>query len=210
MKKTSDPVFLTIDSYNYAFKEFNEKTRNVSSFPGLQEELDLFISMLDGKRVLDIGFGSGRDTLYFLMNKLNVYGIELTMNFIKSLKLVVDSPTSCMDMRKLAFSCDSFDGLWACASLLHLPMRDIPSTLDEFHRVLTNKGTLYISVKEGQGDEWIQEGHIGMPRYFNYFSMDALCELITKHGFGIVYNQRKLHQSGTRSWLSVYSKKVGS
>jgi ubiquinone/menaquinone biosynthesis C-methylase UbiE len=210
MNNAYDPIKSTIASYNEAFEEFNKKTREVNTFPGLQEELDLLISLLKGNKVLDVGFGSGRDTLYFLRKGISTTSIELTWNFIYSLNRIIKSQICCMDMRYLGFANSSFDGLWVCASLLHIPKIYIQDTLDEFHRVLRKDGVLYVSVKGGQGEEWITEGHIEMPRYFTYYSMEELSDAIKNQKFKIMHTQEKPHQAGQRSWLSIYARKIDS
>ena len=199
---------VTIASYDQDFEEFTEKTRSVNFFPGLQEELDRFIAMLPGAHVLDVGFGSGRDTLYFARAGLIASGIELTLNFIRSLRRITTSPLCCADMRKLCFCNRAFDGIWCCASILHLDRTDASSALREFSRVLRLGGALYVSVKEGEGDEWIQEGHIATPRYFTYYSLEGISDLIRDAGFEITHSQAKPHQAGRRSWLSIFARKT--
>jgi SAM-dependent methyltransferase len=205
MNHTLDPVQTTIRSYNLAFEEFTENTRNVNTFPGLKAELDKFISLLPGKQIVDIGFGSGRDIIYFLSKGLAVQGIELSTNFLQSLHRVVPTPLLCMDMRRLGFANNSFDGAWCCATLLHLPRVEVSATLYEFQRILRPKGILYVSVKEGGGDEWLKEGHIDLPRYFTYYSMSEICERLEREGFQVLYTQVKPHKAGHHAWLSVYA-----
>lgn len=50
------------------------------------------------------------------------------------------------DMRTLPCADGAFDGLWRSASLLHLARKDVPATLEEFGRVLTADGALFVSV----------------------------------------------------------------
>ncbi|WP_296703714.1 class I SAM-dependent methyltransferase [Thiocapsa sp. UBA6158] len=47
---------------------------------------------------------------------------------------------------------DSFDGIWACASLLHVPMAELPEVLEHLGRALKPEGVLYASFKYGAGE----------------------------------------------------------
>ena len=174
MENQLNPTLDTIASYNNFAQSFAEQTRTVDNYPGLKTELDLFIKLLQGKKVLDVGFGSGRDTLYFQQHNLATFSIELCANFVKSFQNIVSSPIMLMDMRELAFRQQYFDGIWTCASLLHIPKIDVPSVLNGFNRVLKDDGLLYVSVKEGSGEQWIEEGPIKSPRYFSHYFLDEI------------------------------------
>lgn len=203
-----DPVEVTVRSYDAAFENFSEKTRSVATFAGLKEELDRFLQEIKGQQVLDVGFGSGRDTLYFAEHGLEPYSIEMALSFIDSLHGITSAQLFQMDARQLAFAEDTFDGIWCCAVLLHLPREQIAQTLIGFRRVLKSSGVLYLSMKEGEGSEWIQEGNIGLPRYFSYYTSDELRQLIEAAGFSIFYDQVKPHQEGRRTWISFYARKL--
>jgi hypothetical protein len=47
---------------------------------------------------------------------------------------------------------EAFDGIWCCASLLHVPLVAMPATLDRLWRGLRPGGTLYVSFKHGTGE----------------------------------------------------------
>jgi SAM-dependent methyltransferase len=48
--------------------------------------------------------------------------------------------------------CQRFDGIWACASLLHVPMVELPNVLQRLSRALRSGGVLYASFKYGHGE----------------------------------------------------------
>lgn len=90
-----------------------------------------------------------------------------------------------MDMRRLGFAGDSVDGLWVCASFLHVPRSDSQSTLAEFHRVLRSEGMLALAVKRGEGE---QSGSVyeGDERRFTLYTVDDLHARLENAGFTIV------------------------
>jgi SAM-dependent methyltransferase len=55
-----------------------------------------------------------------------------------------------MRFDEMAFE-DEFDGIWACASLLHVPTDDLPDILGKVRKALKTQGILYISFKYGEG-----------------------------------------------------------
>lgn len=114
----------------------------------LFEDVKLFIDNLKGEDILDLGSGPGRDALFFKERGLKPVCVDISPEMAKvcrekGLEAVV------MDMENLAFSNESFDGVWAYASLLHVPKIIIRSVLDNIYRVLRSEGVFYVGMKEG-------------------------------------------------------------
>ena len=102
-------------------------------------------------RVLDAGCGSGRDAKVFAEA-----GFQVTA-FDASPELARMASGHCgFEVQARRFEdvveVDAYDGIWCCASLLHVPMVDMPITLDRLWRALRPGGTLYVSFKHGQGE----------------------------------------------------------
>jgi SAM-dependent methyltransferase len=97
------------------------------------------------------------------------------------------------DMRALPLPDAALDGLWVCASFLHIPKHDGPAVLREFSRALRNGGALYIGVKEGDGERWVEQ-YDGRRRFFAFYQPDELGALLTAHGFEVA-----------QSWLNADS-----
>ena len=57
-----------------------------------------------------------------------------------------------MDLRKLDFKDKSFDGIWCCASFIHLPKKYAENVLKEFNRILKEPGILFLGLKEGTSE----------------------------------------------------------
>ncbi len=212
MRSKDDKVLTTVRSYDLAADKYNENTNRVSFFPGLKEELDLFISFLSGKKILDVGFGSGRDCVYFYENSLDPEGIELARNMIESLSKKLNIPLTLMDMRYLTYKDSSFDGIWCCASFLHLPREEALSTLKGFERVLKPNGILHLSVKEGEGEEWITKGNINnVPRFFTYYTVKEIQYLLRDAGFTVVSNKVKPNKDCRKpAWIVFLARKNGN
>jgi len=112
-----------------------------------------------------------------------------------------------MGMRNLDFQDNYFDGIWACASFLHIPRKDAQKTLNEFYRVLRENGLIYISVKEGRGETFAKSSQYEeKERYFVYYSSTELRQLIENSGFKIVKEIIEKEKSRD-NWINIFAKK---
>tara|TARA_Y100000310_G_scaffold332936_1_gene409494 strand:+ start:627 stop:1238 length:612 start_codon:yes stop_codon:yes gene_type:complete len=193
-----------IKTYDKIAKIYTEYTKNQI----IQFQLTKFESFLSGKKILDVGCGPGRDSGYFTDDGFDVTGVDASEEFIKIAKKEVKGVKfKVMDFRKLDFKANSFDGIWAMASLVHIDRKDILKVLKGFYKVLSSKGILYISVREGEGDEEIrQERYSNEPRHFFYFKENEFKEYLEKAGFTIL--ESEVHElEGGKRWLEIFSKK---
>lgn len=99
--------------------------------------------------VLDLGFGSGRDSLYFL-KKYNVTAIDPCKEFCDHAKTLGIQKIVQISAENMQFS-NKFDGIWACASLLHIqnPI-DLVKAFNNCYKALKNNGIMYCSFKYGK------------------------------------------------------------
>lgn len=208
MKKQIDVTLLTVESYVENAQEYIKNTDQLSYFPGLQQWLDKFIDLLPGPDVLDIAFGSGRDILYMYEHNLKVQGIELVDEFISTLRQKINVPLYKMDMRDLDFDNELFDGIWCCSAFLHIQKRQALSTLKGFNRILRTNGLIFLSLKLGNGYEWKIEGNISThKRYFSYYTIEEITELLSKVGMKIVATSLVTSRRKSHIWLSLIAQK---
>lgn len=102
----------------------------------------------DTKKILDVGFGSGRDSLYF-SKKYEVYSIDPVEEFCNHAKEIGLKNVYCMKVQDITFI-NEFDGIWACASLLHIPSYELVDVLNRCYNALTSNGIMYCSFKFGE------------------------------------------------------------
>lgn len=201
----------TISVYNAIAKDYAKKVEEYGPVP----ERDKFISFLPkGAKILDAGCGSGRDSRYFVSKGFNVMGVDLSEKLLEIAKQNNPSITFFkQDLRKLDFPQESFDGIWACASLHHLRRSEVPKVLKKFFSLLKPRGALFVLVKEGTGEEDVQESlSSGLPRHYVYYSLNELKKLLEDAGFSIVdiYTWREEERRSGRSdlvWVTSFSKK---
>ncbi len=135
-----------------------------------------------GSLILDSGCGPGRDAKKFTDLGHRVVGIDLSSELLTVAQQV--SPQSQfyqMDMRRINFKSNHFDGIWALASLLHLPKRDILETLEEHYRVLRKEGPFILSMKMGEGEGLEADRRYGgLQKYYAYYQEQEIKEYLEK------------------------------
>jgi len=175
----------TIAAYNLTAQEYADKVKDLHP----AEEGRYFVSNLGGsKRVLDLGCGSGRDARVFSDAGCQVVGIDLSTELIEIARR--NSSRSAflnLDMLNLPFREGFFDGIWSCASLLHLPKKSLPDCLSQCCHVLKDGGIFYVGVKEGTGEESKPDLRYGpsVAKFYSYFQQGEMESFLTDAGFGI-------------------------
>ncbi|MEU9047992.1 MULTISPECIES: class I SAM-dependent methyltransferase [unclassified Kitasatospora] len=181
-------------------------------------ELDAFTALLPDPagRVLDVGCAFGRDTALLAERGLRAEGVDLTSAFVaRAQELHPQLTFARMDARDLAFPDASFAGVWCQATLLHLKDEDVSAALAEFHRVLTPGGALFVSFKEGDGEEEIVEKFSsGSARFYRYQTVRSVTGLVGQAGFRVAAversNEFERYGPGYRdlTWIHGYATKA--
>lgn len=138
----------TIDYYNQHAAEFVEGTVKVDFTEQQQKFLQWLPQSEEQRLILDLGCGSGRDSKYFLGQGLTVEAVDGSPELCKLVTEYLGQPVQCMLFQELA-AVERYDGIWACASLLHLPMEELVPVLKKCAEALKSGGLLYVSFKQG-------------------------------------------------------------
>lgn len=192
----------SIDYYNRYAVPYYEETVDVS----MEEVMERFVELLpENAEVLDLGCGSGRDTIALEEKGFYVTPMDGSEEMCKLAEVNTDEEVLQMTYEEMDFD-DVFDGIWACASLVHLTEDEMREIIDKLVQALKADGILYFSVRKGDRDG-IYNG-----RYFRDYSRKELYGLIDKTSglelIDIWTTQDVRFAKRDRMWLNVLAKKV--
>lgn len=193
----------TIEYYENNWESYIQDTVN-EGFCTIQ---DRFLSLLrPDSHILDFGCGSGRDTKYFLSKGFRVSALDGSESFCRFATDYTGIP-----VRHVLFQdfCDKnlYDGIWACASLLHLPQADLVKTVNHIVDALKETGYLYCSFKYGD----FQGQRNG--RYFTDLTEVSFEKLILKNNPLTIQelwiSEDVRPNRKTEQWLNIICRKEG-
>lgn len=159
----------TINYYNNNAKNFSDNTQNADM--GLIQ--DKFLELLNsGAHILDFGCGSGRDTKYFLKNGYHVTAMDGSEELCRLAGAFTGIAVKKRMFQELE-DVNVYDGIWACASILHLPRTELLPVIKKMCAALKENGVIYASFKYGSF-----EGERG-GRFFTDFTEADFKEFIS-------------------------------
>ncbi|PDT14143.1 SAM-dependent methyltransferase [Rhizobium sp. J15] len=165
------------DSTSSFYAENAETYANrTRSLPKL--ELDAFLAGLaPGASILELGCGAGQDSAYMLQQGFDVTPTDGSAELARQAEARIGRPVRVMLFQHLDAE-NAYDGVWAHASLLHVPRPELPDVFARIRRALRPSGLLHASFKAGEA-----EGHDGLGRYYNYPSAAWLSDILTNGGW---------------------------
>ncbi len=163
-----DAVKTTLDYYQRNANVFVEGTLSAD----MHDAQKRFLNMLKPQAyILDFGCGSGRDAKAFLSRGYRVDAIDGSPELCRIASELIGNPVKQMLFDELS-SINQYDGIWACASILHIPKRELVDVLRKISDALKDSGVLYTSFRYGSF-EGMRRG-----RYFIDLTEDTLRKLM--------------------------------
>jgi len=133
-------------------------------------------------RILDAGCGSGRDSKAFIDAGYDVLSFDASTEMCKRAAELTGRKVMNMRFEDMSFA-NEFDGIWASATLLHVPMTELPKIMLKMFAALKDGGVMYASFKYGYGTKVRGE------RKFSDFNENSVIPLFENAGFTILYNE---------------------
>lgn len=167
----------TINYYNENAENYYKTTENVD-FTASYERFLKYIP--EHGSIVDVGCGSGRDVKAFCDLGYQAVGLDASEELAaiamreKGVAVFVDDMTTWIAE-------EPFDGIWCCASLLHLDDAGLSRFADNVGKNLKPGGAIYISVKSG-----IETGYDDKGRYMRNFTFEELAALLAVSNVTIV------------------------
>lgn len=159
--------------YDKYAADYFEATKSIDMEPLYQR----FLNRIPAKgAILDCGSGAGRDTKAFLDKGYNVAAFDISPELAQRSSVYTGVKTKVMSFTDINYV-HEFDGIWASASLLHLPPDDLLLALSKLSTALKNDGVMYVSFKEGESQRGTHDG-----RYFTDMNESRFRATVNKVG----------------------------
>ena len=187
----------TLEYYDQNAEQFFKTTAEVD-FTGTQDRVLRYLG--PGSRILDLGCGSGRDTRYFMEKGYQVDATDGSAEICRLASEYTGIPVRQMLFNELDAE-EEYDGIWACASILHLPEEELRDVMHRIGTALKEDGIFYTSFKYGDfaGE---RKG-----RYFRDFTEESFREFLKDfHEFRITdqwITSDVRPNRGEEKWLNV-------
>ena len=158
----------------YNYYEINAERYAVETFSAdMSEQYNRFLPLLkEGARILDVGSGSGRDACYFQEQGYKVTALEPSKNLCMEIQKVFSGKIVCSDIQSYQPE-ERYDGIWACASFLHLQEKEVLRFFEKLDLYLKDEGIIYLSGKNG-----ISTGEAADGRYFLEFTEELVEKIL--------------------------------
>ena len=147
----------------------------------VSQNISTFLRAIEGEQpfsILDLGCGPGRDLRAFSALDHEAIGLDGAESFVAMARAESGCEVWHQDFIALDLPARRFDGVFANASLFHVPRDSLPGVLDTLHAALKPRGVLFCSNPRGEN----QEGIIGS-RYGCYYDYPTWSKLVTSAGF---------------------------
>lgn len=157
-----------------------------------------------GGRILDAGCGSGRDSKAFADRGYSVVSIDASQKMVDATSELTGQLAICMAFQQIALT-EEFDGVWACASLLHVPLSELTDVLFRLTSALRPSGVLYASFKNGHVERH-QDGRLFTD--MDERNINRLVAGISRLEIIQCWRTEDLRPNQSDEWLNVLLKKT--
>jgi SAM-dependent methyltransferase len=168
---------LTLDYYNRHAEDFWEGTRNHD----VSQNIAAMLQYIESERpftILDFGCGPGRDLKAFAELGHHATGLEGAAHLAAMARAYSGCEVWHQDFLKLDLPDKYFDGVFANASLFHVPSQELPRVLRELRACLKPGGVLFSSNPRGHNQEGWSDGHFGA-----YHDLETWRRFVSSAGF---------------------------
>ena len=200
----SDKEKIVRKGYNRIAREY-QADRHVFD---QREVLETLASLLvKGARVLDVGCGAGVPVTCFLVESgFDVVGVDFSESMLElAREKVLGAEYVKGSMTGLGLKSDSFDGLTAFYSIIHVPRERHFSLFEDFHRILRPEGVMLICM--GPDDWEAVEEYYGADMFWSHYSPEKTLQLVEDAGFQIMFDRHIRSGGETHYWILAKNRK---
>lgn len=199
MSELDESQVKTIEYYNTHADQYSLQSLSFD----LSDIYKRFLAFIpDMGHILDAGSGSGRDTHYFEQHGYEVTAFDASSKMVELSSKRTGTTALNLSFEEICFE-NKFDGIWASASLLHVPKSKLNYVLEKLTKALKPLGILYVSFKYGEGELFENE------RFFNNYTEDSFLQVLNSHPLLHIKHIWRKHDDSREnlSWLNVLLQK---
>ena len=168
---------ITIGHYDRVAEDYCDGTRNHD----VSQNYDALLEAIEGEppyAILDLGCGPGRDLRYFRSLGHDATGLDGSMELVTMARRYSGCDVLHQDFLAMNLPVNRFDGIFANASLFHVPSQELPRVLLELSTTLKPRGVLFCSNPRGNNEEGVSGD-----RYSCFFDLTTWRDFVTAAGF---------------------------
>ena len=156
--------------------------------------IDTFLKDLNGKKILDLGCGIGKEENYISEKGFDIIGIDFAENIIKEAETKYPNcKFEVMDLTNLNFPSNYFDGLLFINTLFHIPKGKLDQTFKGLSNVLKTTGKMLMIFQEGEIESFQEEPlKKGNYVYMQEYPFDYIKNILTSYNFEIYNYEREI------------------
>lgn len=190
----------TIDFYDNNSSLFIKNTQDLT-FTKVEDEFLKYIPK--NGRILDFGCGSGRDSKYFLGKGYEVDATDGSIAMVKAATKLTGLPIKHLMFNELDEH-NVYDGIWACASILHCSKEELPDVINRMMIALKDDGVIYTSFKYGNTE------HFRGERFYTDLNEDSIEELFEGHNVKVIkkWTSKDIRPSNPEKWVNIILQKI--
>ena len=170
----------------------------------LSDTMSRFLGhMRQGGRILDLGCGSGRDTVFLEEEGCVVTPMDGSEKMCNLASIHTGKEVLHLRIEEMEFS-NVFHGIWACAVLGHFPPEEIYGVMERILAALKEDGILYFSVRRGD-----RKGRFNGRYFYDYNreSLNALLDAFPEIQVLDIWKTSDVREDRNNKWFNVLLKK---
>lgn len=205
MEDTTNKEAVTISHYENNADAFWAGTKGHD----VSQNIDAFLTALPKDKalnILDLGCGPGRDLLRFKSLGHNPTGLDGSPTFCKMATEYSGCPTLNQTFVTMNLPAGHFDGVFANASMFHVPSSQLLNVLNKLHDCLRLGGILFTSNPRGSAEGWHGQ------RYGHYLELEESKDFLERAGFELLthYYRPKGKPKKQQPWLAIISRRIST